>query len=95
LVSARDFWDRSLRWFLRGRANVDLDFFNLVSFDSEEFRVPGVAAILGFAAVEDEGFVAFFKRLLDAIRLAISRYLGHILIHEKKLSLECQQYMHL
>ena len=65
MVSA-DFWDR-LRWFLRGRAKVDLDLFYLVAFDSEEFRVPGAAAILGFAVVEDEGFVAFFKQLLNAI----------------------------
>ena len=39
LVSSRDFWDRSLRWFLWGRAKVDLDFSYFVSFDSEEFRV--------------------------------------------------------
>jgi hypothetical protein len=57
----------SLPWFLRGRAKVDLDFFYLVSFDSEEFGFPGVAAILAFAVVEDEGFVAFFKQLLNAI----------------------------
>ena len=53
-----------------GQRQVDLDFFYLVylvSFDSEEFCVPGVAPILGFAVVEDEGFVAFFKQLLDAI----------------------------
>ena len=52
------FWDRT---------KVDLDFFDLVSFDSEEFRVPGTAAILGFAIVEDEGFVACFKQLLNAV----------------------------
>jgi hypothetical protein len=34
--------------------------------DSEEFRVPA-AVILGFAVVEDEGFVAFFKQLLNAM----------------------------
>jgi hypothetical protein len=66
LVSA-DFSDRPLRWFLRGIAKIDLDFFYLVSFDSEEFHVPGVAPILGFAVVDDEGFVAFFKQLLNAI----------------------------
>jgi hypothetical protein len=52
------FWDRT---------KVDLDFFDLVSFDSEEFRVPGAAAILGFAIVEGEGFVACFKQLLNAV----------------------------
>jgi hypothetical protein len=64
---SRDFCDRCLRWFLWGRAKVDLDFFYLVSFDSEEFRVPGVAPILGFAVADDEGLVAFFKQLLNAI----------------------------
>jgi hypothetical protein len=49
------------------RTKVDLDFFDLVSFDSEEFRVPGTAAIFGFAIVEDEGFVACFKQLLNAV----------------------------
>ena len=39
----------------------------LLSFDREEFRVPGAAATLGFALVKDEGFVAFFKQLLNAI----------------------------
>jgi hypothetical protein len=53
-----------------GHRQVDLDFFYLVylvSFDGEELRVPAVAPILGFAIVEDEGFVAFFKQLLNAI----------------------------
>jgi hypothetical protein len=60
---SRDFCDRGLRWLLWGRVEVDLDFSYLVSFDREEFRVPGAAAILGFAVVEDEGFVPFFKQL--------------------------------
>jgi hypothetical protein len=63
----RDFWDRSLRWFLRGRAKVDFDFFYLVSFDSEEFRVRRAAGFLVFAVVDDDGFVAFFKQLLNVI----------------------------
>jgi hypothetical protein len=58
---SRDFCNRYLRWFLRGRAEVDLDFFYLVSFGDEEFRVPGSAAILGFAIIEDEGFRCMFK----------------------------------
>jgi len=45
-----------------------LDFFYLASFDGKELRVPGAAAILGFAIIEDEGFVAFLKHLLNAIR---------------------------
>jgi RsiW-degrading membrane proteinase PrsW (M82 family) len=53
------FWDRT---------EVDLDFSYLVSFDSEEFRVPGSAASLGFAVVENEGFIVLFKRLLNLIR---------------------------
>ena len=44
-----------------GRTKVDLDCLYLISFDSEEFCVPGAAAILGFAVVQDEGFVAFFN----------------------------------
>ena len=60
---SRDFCNRDLRWLLWGGAKVNLDFSYLVSFDREEFRVPGAAAILGFAVVEDEGFVAFFKQL--------------------------------
>jgi len=63
----RDFCDRYLRWFLRGRAEVDLDFFYLVSFDGEEFRIPGPVATLDFAVVQDEGFVASFKHLLNLI----------------------------
>jgi hypothetical protein len=55
------------RWFLWGRAEVDFDFFYFVSFNREEFRVPGTAAILGFAIVEDEGFVVSFKHLLNLI----------------------------
>ena len=62
-----DFCKRHLRWFLRGRAEVDLDFFYLVSFDGEEFRIPGPVATLGFAVVQDEGFVASFKHLLNLI----------------------------
>jgi hypothetical protein len=50
-----------------GRTEVDLDFSYLVYFDSEEFRVPGSAASLGFAVVENEGFVVLFKRLLNLI----------------------------
>jgi hypothetical protein len=64
---SRDFCNRCLRWFLWGRAEVDLDFLYLVSFDSEEFRVPGTPAIHGFAVVEDEGFVVSFKHLLNLI----------------------------
>jgi hypothetical protein len=37
------------------------------SFGAEELRVPGTAAILGFEIIEDEGFVAYFKQLLNAI----------------------------
>ena len=44
-----------------------LDFFYFASLDGEELRVPRAAAILGFAIVEDEGFVACFKQLLNAI----------------------------
>jgi hypothetical protein len=58
---SRDFCSRCSRWFPRGRTKVDLDFFYLASFDGEELRVPGAAPILGFAIVEDEGFVAFLK----------------------------------
>jgi hypothetical protein len=50
-----------------GRTKVELDFLYLVSFDSQEFRVPGAAAIFGLADVENKGFVAFFKQLLNAI----------------------------
>ena len=53
-----------------GHRQVDLDFFYLVylvSFDGEELRVPAVAPIVGFAIVEDEGLVDFFKQLLNAI----------------------------
>jgi hypothetical protein len=64
---SRDFCNCCLRWFLWSRTKVDLYFLYLVSFDGKEFRVPGAAAILGFAVVEDEGFVAFFKQLLNAI----------------------------
>jgi hypothetical protein len=64
---SRDSCNRCLRWFLWGRTKVDLDFFYLASFDGEELRVPGTTAILGFAIVEDEGFVACFKQLLNAI----------------------------
>jgi hypothetical protein len=64
---SRNFPNRCSRWFLWGRTKVDLDFFDLASFDGEELRVPGTAAILGFAIVEDEGFVACFKQLLKAI----------------------------
>jgi hypothetical protein len=39
----------------------------LFSIDDEEFRVPGSAAILDFAAVQDEGFVASFKHFLNLI----------------------------
>jgi hypothetical protein len=54
-------------WFLWSRTEVDLDLSYLVSFDSEEFRVPGSAASLGFAVVENEGFVVLFKHLLNLI----------------------------
>ena len=64
---SRDFCSRCLRWFLWGRTEVDLDFFYFASFDGEELRVPRAAAILGFAIVEDEGFVACFKQLLNAV----------------------------
>jgi hypothetical protein len=33
----------------------------------KNFRVPRAAAIFGFAVVDDEGFVAFFKQLLNVI----------------------------
>jgi hypothetical protein len=57
-----------LRSFLCwGRAEVDLDFSYLVSFDREEFRVPGSAGSLGFAVVENEGFVVSFKHFLNLI----------------------------
>jgi hypothetical protein len=56
-----------LRGIFRGRTKVDLDFFYLVSLDSEEFRVPGTAAVFGFAVIEDAGFVAFLKQLLNSI----------------------------
>jgi hypothetical protein len=65
---SRDFCNRCLLWFLRSRTKVDLNFFYLASFHGEELRVPGAPAILGFAIVEDEGFVAFLKQLLNAIR---------------------------
>jgi hypothetical protein len=64
---SRDFCNRGLRWLLCGKAKVDLDFSYLVSFDREEFSVPRAAAILGFAVVGDEGFVAFFKQLLNSV----------------------------
>jgi hypothetical protein len=64
----RDFRSRCLRWLFWGGTEVDLNFVYLVSFDSEEFRVPGATAILGLAVVEDKGFVAFLKHLLNAIR---------------------------
>jgi hypothetical protein len=44
---SRDFCDRCFTLFTLvplGQRQVDLDFFCLVSFDSEEFRVPGVAS---------------------------------------------------
>jgi hypothetical protein len=53
--------------FLRGRAKVDLYLLYLVSFGGEKFRVPGAAAILGLAVVEDKSFIAFLKHLLNAI----------------------------
>jgi hypothetical protein len=59
--------NRCLRWCLWGKAKVDLDFFYLVFVDSEQFHVSGSASILDFAVVADEGFVAFFKQLLNAI----------------------------
>jgi hypothetical protein len=62
-----DFANSCLAGSFWGRTKVDLYFLYLISFDSEEFRIPGAAAILGFAVVEDEGFVAFFKQLLNAI----------------------------
>src|ERR1017187_9150540 len=62
---SRDFCSRCSCWFPRGRTKVDLDFFSLVSFDGEEFRVPGAAAIFGLAVVEDKGFVVSFKRLFN------------------------------
>ena len=64
---SRDFCSRCSRWFPRGRTKVELDFFYLVSFDGEEFRVPGSTTILDFAVVEDEGFVVSFKHLLNLI----------------------------
>jgi hypothetical protein len=64
---SRDFCNRCSRWFLWGRAEVDFDFFYFVSFNREEFRVPGSTAILDFAVVEDEGFVVSFKHLLNLI----------------------------
>jgi hypothetical protein len=63
--------NRCLRWFLWGRTEIDLDFSYLVSFDSEEFRVPGSAASLGFAVVENEGFAVLFKHLLNLIGWAL------------------------
>jgi hypothetical protein len=59
--------NRCLRRFLWGRTEVDLDFSYLVSFDSEEFRVPGSAPRLGFAVVENVGFVVLFKHLPNLI----------------------------
>ena len=59
--------NRCLRWCLSGKAKVDLDFFYLVFVDSEQFHVSGSASILDFAVVEDEGFVGFFKQLLNAM----------------------------
>ena len=50
-----------------GRTKVDLYCLYLISFDSEEFCVLGAASILGFAVVQDEGFVDFFKQLLNGI----------------------------
>lgn len=67
---SRDFCNRCLLWFLRSRTKVDLNFFYLDSFHGEELRVPGAPAIPGFAIVEDEGFVAFLKQLLNAIDAA-------------------------
>jgi hypothetical protein len=65
---SRDVCNRCLRWFVCwGRAEVDLDFSYLVSFDSEEFRVPGSAASLGFAIIENEAFIVLFKHLLNLI----------------------------
>jgi hypothetical protein len=43
------------------KTKVDLDFSYLASFDGEELRDPGSAAIRDFAVVEDEGFVRLFK----------------------------------
>jgi hypothetical protein len=45
-----------------------------VFFDGEEFRVPEAAAIPGFAVGEDQGFVAFFNKLLNGHKLGVSRY---------------------
>jgi hypothetical protein len=64
---SRDFCSRCLRGCLWGKTKIDLDFFYLATFDGEELRIPGAAAILDCAAVEDEGLVAFFKQLLNAI----------------------------
>ncbi len=58
---SREVCNRCLRWFLWGRAKVDLVLFYLAFFDSEEFNVPGATAILDFAVVENEGFVVSFK----------------------------------
>jgi hypothetical protein len=67
---SRDVCNRCLCWFLWGKTKVDLDFFYLASFDGEELRIPGAAAVLGCAIVEDEGFVAF-KHLLNTIRWGV------------------------
>src|ERR1700686_5494307 len=66
-IANRDFSNSCLAGSFWGRTKGDLYFLYLISFDSEEFHVPGAAAILGFAVVEDEGFVALFKQLLNAI----------------------------